>query len=35
MIAHTAEKMAEIKGITVQEVLDLANENAKRLYGIL
>lgn len=35
MIAHTAEKMAEIKGIPVEEVLCLASENAKRLYGIL
>lgn len=34
MIAHTAWKMAEIKGIPAQEVIDLSRENTKRLFGI-
>ena len=33
-IAYTAEKIAEIKGIDVQELIDICNENAKRLFGI-
>lgn len=33
-IAYVAEKMAEIKGISAQEVIDSATENAKRLFGI-
>ncbi len=34
MIAFTAEKAAEIKGVTVQEILDITCENAMRFYGI-
>ncbi|MDE6666119.1 MAG: TatD family hydrolase [Ruminococcus sp.] len=34
MIAFTAEKAAEIKGIPVQEILDITCENAMRFYGI-
>lgn len=34
MIAKTAEVAAEINGISVQEILDITCENAKRLYGI-
>ncbi len=33
-IAYTAEKIAEIKGIDVQELIDICNENAKRLFNI-
>ncbi len=33
-IIYTATKIAEIKGIGVQELLDITAENAKRLYGI-
>lgn len=33
-IAYTAEKIAEIKGIDVQELIDICNENAKRLFSI-
>ncbi len=33
-IAFTAEKMAEIKGITTQELIDACNDNAKRLFRI-
>lgn len=33
-IAYTAEKIAEIKGMDVQELIDICNENAKRLFGI-
>lgn len=33
-IAYTAEKIAEIKGIDVQELIDICNENAKKLFGI-
>ena len=33
-IAYTAEKIAEIKGIDVQKLIDICNENAKRLFGI-
>ena len=33
-IAYTAEKIAEIKGIDVQELIDICNENAKRLFKI-
>ena len=33
-IAYTAEKIAEIKGIDVQELIDVCSENAKRLFGI-
>jgi TatD DNase family protein len=34
MIAYTAEKAAEIKGISVQELVDITCENAKRIYSI-
>ncbi len=33
-IIFTATKIAEIKGMGVQELLDITSENAKRLYGI-
>ncbi len=33
-IVYTATKIAEIKGIGVQQLLDITAENAKRLYGI-
>lgn len=33
-IAYTAEKIAEIKGMTAQEIIDICTENAKRLFGI-
>lgn len=33
-IAYTAEKIAEIKGIDVQELIDICNGNAKRLFNI-
>ncbi len=34
MIEMTAAKMAEIKGVTTQEMLDITCENAKRFFGI-
>ncbi len=34
MIAYTAAKAAEIKGITVEELLDITCENGRRVYGI-
>ncbi|MBE6824582.1 MAG: TatD family deoxyribonuclease [Ruminococcaceae bacterium] len=33
-IIYTATKIAEIKGIEVQQLLDITAENAKKLYGI-
>ena len=33
-IACTAEKIAELRGIDPQELIDLTTENAKQLYGI-
>lgn len=33
-IAFTAEKIADIKKMDVQELIDVCNENAKRLFGI-
>lgn len=33
-IAYTAEKIAEIKGIDVQMLIDICNENAKKLFNI-
>ena len=33
-IAYTAEKIAEIRGMDAQELVDITTENAKRLYGI-
>ena len=35
MIEMTAAKAAEIKGIAVQEMLDITSENAKRFFGII
>ena len=35
MIAYTAEKAAEIKGVGVQEILDITCANGKRFYGIV
>ncbi|MCM1133046.1 MAG: TatD family hydrolase [Ruminococcus flavefaciens] len=34
MIAYTAEKAAEIKGIDTQELIDITCENAKRFYSV-
>lgn len=34
MIAYTAEKVAELKGISAQEVLDITTENTKSLFDI-
>lgn len=34
LIAYTAAKAAEIKGLPVQELIDITCENGKRLYGI-
>ena len=34
MIKYTAEKIAEIKGISVEELLDATEQNARRLFGI-
>lgn len=34
LIPYSAEKLAEIKGISVQELLDRTDENAKRLFNI-
>lgn len=34
MIIHTAEKVAELKKMSVQEVLDMTCENTKRLFNI-
>ena len=31
-IAYTAEKIAEIKGMDVQQIIDICNENARRLF---
>jgi Tat protein secretion system quality control protein TatD with DNase activity len=31
---HTAEKLAEIKGMTYEEVCKITFENAKRVYRI-
>lgn len=33
-IPYTAEKIAELRGITAQEVLDMTNQNAKTLFNI-
>lgn len=32
MIAYTGAKMAEIKGVSTEEMIDMANENGKRLF---
>jgi TatD DNase family protein len=34
MIPYTAEKIAEVRNTTAQEILNLTAENAKRLFGI-
>lgn len=33
-IAYTAEKIAEVRGMDVQELVNICNENAKRLFNI-
>lgn len=33
-ISYTAEKIAQIKGMDVQELIDICSNNAKRLFGI-
>lgn len=33
-LPHVAEKIAEIKGIAVEEVIQITNENGRRMYGI-
>ena len=33
-IAYTAEKIAEVKGMDVQELIDICNENSKKLFNI-
>ncbi len=33
-IAFVAQRLAEIKGVTVRDVLDITEQNAKRLFGI-
>ena len=34
LIIHVAEVLGQVKGLPVQEVLRITNENAKRLFGI-
>ena len=34
MIEKTAERVAEIKGMEPQALIDIARDNAKRLFGI-
>ena len=34
MIAYTAEKLAEVRGISPEELLDAASRNAQQLFGI-
>ncbi len=34
LIAHTAERIAEIRSIDPQELIDITTKNAKRFYGI-
>ena len=33
-IVYVAEKIAQIKGITAQEVIDITNNNARVLFGL-
>ena len=33
-IAFVAEKIAQIKGMTAQEVIDITNKNARKLFGL-
>lgn len=34
MIQYTAARMAEIKGVSTEEMIDIAKQNAERLFGI-
>ena len=34
MIPWTAEWVADIKGVSVEKVLEVTRENAERMYGI-
>lgn len=34
LIPHTAERLAELRGVTAQEIADLTAENARRLFGL-
>lgn len=34
MIVYTAEKIAELRGISVQELLDITNQNARRFFSV-
>ena len=34
LIVHHAEVMARIKGVDTQKMIDIANENGRRIYGI-
>lgn len=34
-IAYTAQRIAEIRGMDAQELIDITTENAKRMYGIV
>ena len=34
MIVYTAEKLAQIKGVDAQQLVDAARENTCRLFGI-
>ena len=34
MLIHTAEKIAEVKGVSTEELIRISNENAKRLFSI-
>jgi TatD DNase family protein len=34
MLQFTAAKMAEIKGVSTEEMIDIAKQNAERLFGI-
>ena len=34
MIRFAAEKIAELRGLTAQQVLDITTENSKRFYSI-
>ncbi len=33
-IPHTAEKLAELRGVTAQEILDMTDKNARKLFNI-
>ena len=34
LVEHTARKVAEIKGVSLEEVAEKTKENAMRFYGI-